>query len=150
MTTLAAVSLLIWLYLLLAHGGFWHSGPELTPGRPLVTPSVAVVMPARDEAPLVGQALRSLLAQEYAGPLRVILVDDGSKDATGAIARAIDDERLTVIEGKPRPAGWSGKLWAVAQGLAETDAAEVVLLTDADIVHDRRHVATLVAQLERD
>ena len=87
MTTLAALSLLIWLYLLLAHGRFWQSGPELAPARPAAAPAVAVVVPARDEAPLIGQTLRSLLAQDYAGPLRVILVDDGSSDGTGAIAR---------------------------------------------------------------
>ena len=56
---------------------------------------------------------------------------------------------LTVVAGKPRPPGWSGKLWAVAQGIAEADGADFVLLTDADIVHDPRHVATLVAQAER-
>jgi hopene-associated glycosyltransferase HpnB len=77
------------------------------------------------------------------------VVDDGSSDGTGTIARAIGDPRLTVLNGQNRPAGWSGKLWAIAQGLAEIDAADLVLLTDADIVHERRHVTTLVAQVER-
>jgi hopene-associated glycosyltransferase HpnB len=92
-----------------------------------------------------------LLAQDYAGPYRVILIDDCSSDDTGAIARALNDPRLTVLTGTPRPAGWAGKLWAVAQGIAEADetADDFVLLTDADIVHDARHVATLVAQAER-
>ncbi len=149
MTTLTALALLIWLYLLLEHGRFWHSEPELTPSRPDAAPAVAVVVPARDEAPLIEQSLRSLLAQDYAGPLRVIMVDDGSHDGTGAIARAIGDPNLVVLDGQPRPAGWSGKLWAVAQGLAEAGSAELVLLADADIVHQPRHLATLVAQLER-
>jgi hopene-associated glycosyltransferase HpnB len=149
MTTLATLSLLIWLYLLLAHGRFWQSGPELTPARPAVAPTVAVVVPARDEAPLIGRSLQSLLAQDYAGALRIILVDDGSSDGTGAIARSLGDTRLTVLDGRPRPAGWSGKLWAVAQGLAEADSADLFLLTDADIVHDPCHLATLVAQAER-
>lgn len=148
MTTLAVVSLLIWLYLLLAHGRFCQSGPELTPTRPVATPTVAVVVPARDEAPLIGRTLRSLLEQDYAGPLRIILVDDGSSDGTGAIARTM--QRLDVLDGTPRPAGWSGKLWAVAQGIAEAGPADFVLLTDADVVHDPRHVSTLVAQAERD
>ena len=140
MTTLAALSLLIWLYLLLAHGRFWQSGPELAPARPAAAPPVAVVVPARDEAPLIGQTLRSLLAQDYAGPLRVILVDDGSSDGTGAIARAHRRPApRSCSTAQPRPAGWSGKLWAVAQGLAEAGAADLVLLTDADIVHDPRH-----------
>ena len=103
MTTLAALSLLIWLYLLLAHGRFWQSGPELAPARPAVAPPVAVVVPARDEAAVIGQTLRSLLAQDYAGPFRVILVDDGSSDGTGAIARGIGDPRLTVLDGRAAP-----------------------------------------------
>ena len=149
MTTLAALALLIWLYLLLAHGRFWHSEPELTPSRPDAAPAVAVVVPARDEAPLIEQSLRSLLAQDYAGPLRVIVVDDASRDGTGAIARGIGDPNLVVLDGQPRPAGWSGKLWAVAQGLAEAGSAEMVLLADADILHQPRHLATLVAQAQR-
>ena len=149
MTTLSLLSLLIWLYLLLAHGRFWHSEPELAPTRPPTNPSVAVVVPARDEASVIGQSVRSLLSQEYAGELRVIVVDDSSSDGTGAIIRAIGDPRLTVVQGEPRPAGWSGKLWAVAQGLAEAGDVDLILLTDADIVHDTRHLATLVAQAER-
>jgi hopene-associated glycosyltransferase HpnB len=145
MTTLA---LLIWLYLLLAHGRFWHSGPELAPARPRAAPAVDVVVPARDEARLIGRSLRSLLGQDYAGPLRIIVVDDASTDGTGAIARSLAE--VTVIGGAPAPPGWSGKLWAVAQGLDAADAGEFVLLTDADIVHDTRHVASLVAKAERE
>ncbi|MEJ0016333.1 MAG: glycosyltransferase [Acetobacteraceae bacterium] len=149
MIALAALSLLVWLFLLLAHGRFWQSGPELAPSRLTAAPPVTVVVPARDEAPLIGGTLRSLLAQDYPGNLRVIMVDDASSDGTGAIARALDDRRLMVLAGEPRPAGWSGKLWAVAQGVAEAGPADFILLTDADIVHDPRHVATLVAEAER-
>jgi len=181
MTTLAVLSLLVWAYLLLAHGRFWQSGPELTPACPVVAPPVTVVVPARDEAPVIGRTLRSLLAQDYAGPLSIVLVDDGSSDGTGEIARSLTQRidtplplagevakrseageglaaapapspgalrQLTVLSGKPRPPGWSGKLWAVAQGLDEAGATDLVLLTDADIVHDSRHIATLVAQAE--
>ena len=148
MTTIAAVSLCIWLYLLAAHGRFWQAGPELAPARPRVAPSVAVVVPARDEASTIDAVLRSLLAQDYAGPFRVILVDDGSSDGTGDIAGAIADPRMTVVYGEPPPVGWSGKLWAIVQGLDQADA-ELVLLTDADIVHAPYHLATLAAQLER-
>jgi hopene-associated glycosyltransferase HpnB len=146
MTTAATLSLLIWLYLLLAHGRFWHSEPELAPSRPDLAAPVTVIVPARDEALIIGQSLRSLLAQEYTGTVRIIVVDDGSSDGTGAIARGLGE--VDVLDGKPRPPGWSGKLWAIAQGLAEADS-ELVLLTDADIVHDPRHVATLIAQAER-
>lgn len=146
MTTAATLSVVIWVYLLFAHGRFWHSEPELAPSRPTVGVPVTIIVPARDEASIIGQALRSLLAQEYAGTLRIIVVDDGSSDGTGAIARGLG--KVDVLDGKPRPPGWSGKLWAVAQGLAESDS-ELILLTDADIVHDPRHAATLVAQAER-
>ena len=89
MTTLAVLSLLVWAYLLLAHGWFWQSGPELTPACPVVAPPVTVVVPARDEASVIGRTLRSLLAQDYAGPLTIVLVDDGSSDGTGEIARSL-------------------------------------------------------------
>ncbi|GAC1488119.1 MAG: hypothetical protein NVS2B11_13620 [Acetobacteraceae bacterium] len=149
MTALAALTVVAWAYLLLAHGRFWQAGPVLAPARAIAAPAVDVVIPARDEAESIAAALRSLLAQEYAGPLHLILVDDGSTDGTGAVARAFDDPRLIVLDGKVRPPGWSGKLWAVAQGV-ERGTAELVLLTDADILHDPAHVATLVAKAERD
>ncbi len=153
MSTLAALALLAWLWLLFGHGRFWQAGPVLDPappGTPAAPPDLAVVVPARDEAAHVGDSLRSLLAQDYPGRMRVILVDDGSTDGTGAIARAIADPRLAVIAGTPPPAGWSGKLWAVAQGIDAADEAELLLLTDADIVHDKRHVAALAAKAGRD
>lgn len=149
MTTLAILTLLIWTYLLFAHGMFWQAGPVLPAGYPRTTPSVAVVVPARDEVAAIEASLRSLLAQDYAGPFRVILTDDNSTDGTGDIARAIGDQRLTVVTGAPRPAGWSGKLWAVSQGIAEAGNADLVLLTDADILHERSHVSSLVSHLER-
>ena len=98
MTTLAALSLLIWLYLVAAHGRFWQAGPLLAPARPTIAPPVAVVVPARDEAPMITASLRSLLAQDYAGRLRIILVDDGSGDGTGTIARGLADSRLTIVD----------------------------------------------------
>jgi hopene-associated glycosyltransferase HpnB len=159
MTVPAAFSLLIWLYLWFGHGGFWQFGPVLptlpsradrsTPAHARAVPSVAIVIPARDEAPLIANTLRSLLAQDYDGPFRVVLVDDGSTDGTAQIAAGLDDPRLTVISGAARPAGWSGKLWAVQQGVAEAGDVELLLLTDADIVHEPGHLTALVAQAER-
>jgi hopene-associated glycosyltransferase HpnB len=146
----AALSLAIWAYLLLAHGYFWQHGPFLPPKiLASAAPPVAIIVPARDEAPTIARALKTLLAQDYPGDLRVILVDDGSTDGTGTIARALDDPRLTVLTGKPRPRGWSGKLWALAQGV-QASKAELLLFTDADIEHAQGHLAALVAKLERD
>ncbi|HEX4260004.1 MAG TPA: glycosyltransferase [Acetobacteraceae bacterium] len=163
MTVLAAIALLAWLYLLAAHGRFWQAGPTLPAARPVRMPAVAVVVPARDEADGVADALRSLLRQDYAGTLRVVLVDDGSRDGTGEIARGVAGEaaspaasvpreaapgRLAVLSGLPRPPGWSGKLWAIAQGIDAAGPAELVLLTDADIIHEPGHLAALVAHAE--
>jgi len=149
MTVLAVLALFIWVYLLFGRGGFWHSGPVLPLLHPTSAPSVAIIVPARDEARLIEQTLRSLLAQDYAGPFQVILVNDGSMDGTGQIAGALSDPRLTIVTGVARPAGWSGKLWAVAQGIAQADKTEMLLLTDADIVHDPAHLRVLVAQADR-
>jgi hopene-associated glycosyltransferase HpnB len=146
---IAAASLLAWLWLLALHGRFWQSGPALAPMRPRHAPPIAIVVPARDEAEGIAASIGSLLAQDYPGPFRVVLVDDGSTDGTAAIARALPGaDRLTIIPGAPRPAGWAGKLWAVHQGVAATDEP-LILLTDADIAHDPAHLATLVAQQER-
>ena len=147
-TGIAGLSLLAWVYLMLLHGRFWSAGPVLTPatggGR---LPRLDVVIPARNEAGGIEPALRSLLAQEYPGEWHITLVDDESVDGTGDIARGIGDNRLTVIDGAPRPRGWSGKLWAVAQGVAN-GRSDLVLLTDADIVHDPAHLATLATKIE--
>jgi hopene-associated glycosyltransferase HpnB len=149
MTIVALVTLVVWLYLLFGRGTFWQAGPVLPVAHPATTPLVAIVVPARDEAPVIASSLQSLLAQDYAGPFRVIVTDDNSTDGTGQIARRIGDPRLTVIAGAARPAGWSGKLWAVSQGVDEAGEAELILLTDADIVHQPAHLSALVSKIER-
>ena len=149
MIVLATIALLTWTWLILFHGRFWSAGPVLPATSLRAAPPLDVVIPARDEADCIDAAIRSLLAQDYPGDLRIALVDDGSTDGTGAIARAIADPRLHVIDGAPRPPGWSGKLWAVSQGVAD-GRASLVLLTDADIIHDPAHLTTLVAKLQRD
>ncbi len=148
MMPLAAATLLAWVFLAVAHGRFWQRGPALPPGVPRGLPAVVVVVPARDEAALIGRGLASLLAQDYRGKFRVILVDDDSSDATAALALALPGaERLTVLAGSPRPAGWAGKLWALQQGVAASDEA-VLLLTDADIEHAPNHLSTMLTGLE--
>ena len=141
---LALLALLIWLYLFFLHGYFWRSIPELLPGRPFAAPPVDIIVPARDEAATIGAVIASLLAQDYEGHFRVILVDDNSTDGTGALAGT--DPRLTILTGAPKPEGWSGKLWALNQGIAASKA-KLLLFTDADITHDRRHLAALVGRI---
>ncbi len=154
MTFLAAMALAVWVYLLAGHGRFWQDGPSLAPPPPLSPrpqnlPSVTVVVPARNEAETIFRAITSLLRQDYAGSFHVVLVDDLSSDGTGAIADNIDSPRLTVLRGAAHPPGWSGKLWALHQGIA-TSSDELLLLTDADIEHQSAHLTTLVAKLTSD
>jgi len=114
------------------------------------------VVPARNEAAHVAEAVASLLAQDYPGDFRVVLVDDASDDGTEEAARrgAAGSDRLTVVPGRPLERGWTGKMWAVSQGLAAAERiapdADYVLLTDADIAHDPRNLRRLVAKAEAD
>jgi hopene-associated glycosyltransferase HpnB len=149
MLSLAALSLAIWIYLLLGHGRFWQSGPILPPAVPADAPPVTVIIPARDEAASITRCLKSLFLQNYPGDFRIILVDDGSRDGTGEAARALADPRLRIIDGAERPPGWSGKLWALQQGIAAAETP-LLLLSDADIEHAPQHVSTLVAKLQSD
>lgn len=141
---IAFLALAVWLYLIFAHGKFWQSAPELPPAAPLEFPDVDIIVPARDEADTIGPAIGSLLAQDYAGKYRVILVDDNSTDGTAALAGTATN--LDVISLTSKPPAWSGKLWALSQGVAASHAP-VILFTDADIVHDPRHLSSLVAKL---
>ena len=141
---IALLSLLVWLYLFFVHGRFWLSAPELPPAIPQEHPDVDIVVPARDEAHTIAAAIGSLLAQDYRGKFRVILVDDNSTDGTAVMAGTAAN--LAVITLQSKPVGWSGKLWALSQGL-EASQAPVLLFTDADIVHDPRHLSSLVAKL---
>ncbi|MBV9784168.1 MAG: glycosyltransferase [Acidisphaera sp.] len=143
----AVLALLVWAYLLAGHGRFWQAGPFLAEAGRADGPAVSVVVPARDEAPVIADSLRSLLAQDYPGRFEIVLVDDGSTDGTGDIARGFADPRLRVLTGRARPPGWSGKLWAVSQGV-EAATGEFLLLTDADIEHQPGHLSALVNKAE--
>ncbi|MER5493563.1 glycosyltransferase [Streptomyces sp. NPDC002490] len=152
----AAVSAAAWAWLLLGRSFFWRTDVRLPPGRePRAWPAVTVVVPARDEAAVLPSSLPTLLAQDYPGPLRVVLVDDGSTDGTGALARELGARRggppLTVSSPGDPPPGWTGKLWAVRHGmaLARADGPRYLLLTDADIAHDPGSLRDLVAAAER-
>ncbi|HTA71930.1 MAG TPA: glycosyltransferase [Bryobacteraceae bacterium] len=141
------VSLAAWIYLVFGRGGFWRMrespAPKLTGGAK----SIAVVIPARNEEAVVGQAIGSLLQQDYPGPLRVFLVDDHSTDRT--IASAGSHQRLTIVKARPLPDGWTGKLWAISEGLEQAAVEpDYILLTDADIVHAPDNIAGLVARAE--
>ncbi|GHB38877.1 glycosyl transferase family 2 [Streptomyces viridiviolaceus] len=148
----AAVSLAAWLWLLLAQGFFWRTDVRLPTRRePDVWPSVCVVVPARDEAAVLPASLPSLLAQDYPGRAEVFLIDDGSTDGTGELARELAGRQhglpLTVASPGEPPTGWTGKLWAVRHGIALARACEpeYLLLTDADIAHAPDSLRELVS-----
>jgi hopene-associated glycosyltransferase HpnB len=155
--SLTLVALLIWLGLLLFRGWFWRSDQRLetaSTAAPLAQfPSVCAVIPARNEADLLPVTLRSLLTQDYAGKLTMILVDDHSTDGTAEVAKATAAslnraDSLQVISAAALPAGWSGKLWAMEQGIqaAQKLSPDYFLLTDADIEHDPANLTRLMQQ----
>jgi hopene-associated glycosyltransferase HpnB len=156
-TGLGLLAFAIWLYLLVARGGFWltreRDDRESLP-TPAQWPSVVAVVPARNEADVIAHSISSLMRQDYPGSFRVVLVDDGSEDgtATKALAAADNNERLQVLRGATLPVGWTGKLWAQQQGVQHASPGEpdYLLLTDADIGHAPDALRSLVARAERD
>lgn len=156
MLFVALLALAVWLYLLLARGHFWRCAErdESVPGKLSAWPSVAAVVPARNEADHIADSIGSLLAQDYQGTFRVVLIDDDSADGTGEVARraAGNSGRLQLVTSRGLPAGWTGKLWALKQGIDAATALapppDYLLLTDADIVHAPDSVRRLVARAE--
>jgi hopene-associated glycosyltransferase HpnB len=152
----ASIALAVWVYLLLARGAFWRCAErdDWVSASLAAWPRVAAVVPARNEAECIGASIGSLLAQDYPGAWTVILVDDDSDDGTAGIARGAGKagERLRVVTSRGLPAGWTGKLWAVKQGIDAAAALpqppDYLLLTDADIVHGGDSVTRLVAHAE--
>ncbi len=141
MTALGLLVCAVWIYLLAFRGRFWLFSDASDAG-PAATGSITAVIPARNEADVIARSLESLSKQQYPGPFRVLVVDDHSEDRTAEIAAQF----ATVIRAEPLPGGWTGKLWAVSQGVAQAGDAEYLLLTDADIVHAPANIAGLVAR----
>ena len=148
---IGALALSIWLGLLLGNGGFWLARERDTaevPAEPAAWPDVVAIVPARDEAEVIATSIGSLSAQKYAGAFRVVLIDDNSRDGTATVAREVGTDRLTIISGKPLAAGWTGKLWAVSQGIEAAGIPTYFWLTDADIAHAPDTLRSLVARAE--
>src|SRR5215475_13057971 len=155
--SIASLSFLIWVYLLLGRGRFWQVSTVSIEQKPrlMSAPRVAVVVPARNEADVVGLAVRSLLEQDYAGRVQIFVVDDHSADETVKVVRratASKSEQLTISSSMPLPAGWKGKMWALSQGVQQAAqfAPDYFLLTDADIIHASDSIASLVARAQGD
>jgi hopene-associated glycosyltransferase HpnB len=144
----ALAALAGWVWLALFRGGFYRPGLRVPAAPdPPRWPSVAVVVPARDEAAVLPLTLPTLHDQDYPGPLRVIVVDDNSSDGTADLVAARWPGATLVRPGQPPP-GWAGKPWALAAGVAEAGDTDYLLLSDADIAHRPASVRTLVAAAE--
>lgn len=105
---------------------------------------ITVLIPARNEGATIEKTLRALSAQ--GANLPIILIDDQSEDNTSVKAKNFP---VTIISGTALPAGWSGKLWALEQGLAHVKTSYVLLL-DADIELDKGMIATLLHKVEQE
>jgi len=150
--SIGVVSCFIWLGLVVARGYFWRVSTHATglALRSADSTRVAVIVPARNEADVVGLAIRSLLKQDYAGPLKIFVVDDHSSDDTAEVVRQAAaglDEAVTVISSTTLPSGWTGKLWALFQGVEQATefAPDYFLFSDADVVHDVDSVSSMIA-----
>ncbi|WP_238569015.1 glycosyltransferase [Xenococcus sp. PCC 7305] len=161
------MSLLIWLFLLLFWGQFWRGQVNLDLCYPLVAneqdtynqqyPNVWAIVPARNEAEVISDSLSSLLKQNYPGEFNIVLVDDQSSDQTIPVAQETTQnlnclDKLHIAKGKNLPAGWKGKIWAIAQGVdyisAQNIKPDYFLLTDGDIQHDQHNLQKLVGFAE--
>ncbi|MBV6632442.1 MAG: glycosyltransferase [Alphaproteobacteria bacterium] len=159
---LLGLSAVIWLYLLLFHGGFWRCDQRLdaehppSANPPTVWPRVVTLVPARNEDDVIEASLGSILEQDYPGPLDIVVTNDASEDNTGALIQALastrgsGQRRLIAVDGTGPAEGWSGKMYALhqAHGHAqqELEAPEYWWLTDADIAHDTAALTRLVTQ----
>jgi len=153
---IACLALAVWIYLLLFRGWFWlaRGGDNKDKLKsPEVWPSVTAVIPARDEAEMLPKSLDSLLTQAYPGEFSLVLVDDQSGDGTAAAARRIAANaecEIAILSGQPLPVGWTGKVWAMHQGIARAEdggkGPDYLLLTDADIVYSPGAVSGLVTR----
>ena len=162
-TALSVLALGVWAYLLFGRGGFWRCGERddavasaseaRSRDTPIIWPDVVAIVPARDEADVIAESVGSLLRQDYPGRFSVVVVDDQSSDGTADAAAAASATgaagRLRVLPGSNVPSGWTGKLWAMRQGLAVAEDGaeppEFVLFTDADIVYAPQMLRRLIA-----
>ena len=171
---ISSISFAIWVYLAIARGNFWRLrefDDDLAPHDPPSRwPNVIAIVPARNEAATIAPALTSLLLQNYPGEFSIILVDDHSEDATAQIAHQAATKlnattRIEIHAAAPLPQGWTGKLWALNEGVSRVQRRGAALLrpsratndrsdptyywfTDADITHAPDTLQRLVARAE--
>lgn len=155
----ATISLAIWIYLIFVRGWFWRLGEfdhdKIEASPPRQWPHVVAVVPARNEEATIERTAAALGRQDYPGEFATILVDDHSEDGTVEIARHAAGEcrapeRFSIYSAAPLPAGWTGKLWSLNEGVTQAvkKAPEYYWFTDADVVHAPDTLRRLVAEAE--
>jgi hopene-associated glycosyltransferase HpnB len=155
----AAISLAIWIYLVFARGWFWRLRAfdnDQTIVVPLNRwPRIMAVVPARNEAETIGRTVASLVRQDYPGEFSIVVADDHSEDGTADLTQRAGaecgaSERISIYMAAPLPAGWTGKLWALNEGVAQAakDAPEFYWFTDADVIHAPDTLGRLVTRAE--
>ncbi len=122
---------------------------RLLPGQPLETPSVSVLIPARNEAAMIANTLKKWQAQTYPN-FEVVVLDDNSEDGTFEQVQAIarSDKRIRIYNGQSLPSGWTGKNWACAQ-LFQRARGRILLFTDADVDWEPDALGAVVAAMKR-
>ena len=142
------ITLGIWLHLFFGRGWFWRvrklDADRGTVEPPREWPSVVAVVPARNEAETIGRAVTSLVLQDYPGEFSVMVVDDHSEDGTGSIARQAAEngagKRVGIVAASALPARWTGKLWALNEGVTNwgtsgpAEPPSFYWFTDADLL----------------
>ena len=157
----ACISLAIWLYLAFARGAFWRlqafDDDLARHESPSKWSQVVAIVPARNEAATIAQTIASLVGQDYPGEFSIVIVDDHSDDGTAQIARdaarkASAESRIAIHGVPPLPMGWTGKLWALNEGVARAARATpgYYWFTDADVLHAPDTLRRLVARAARD
>lgn len=155
MLAVISLSLALWVGLIVFHNRFWLCDqllPALKGGT--ATPDVIAIVPARNEAETIARCATSILSQNYRGAIHLIVVNDSSSDETAELARAAIAKAPhtgEVLDAKPLEPGWSGKLWALSQGIEKAgEKAPYLWFSDADIEHGPDVLARLVEKAEHE
>jgi len=157
-TLLATIPLVIWIYLFFARGQFWQLQEDNSEPESLHRwPRVVALVPARNEAAGISQAVSSLARQDYPGEFSVIVVDDHSDDGTAELVLKAAEElgaagKIVVHAASAIPSGWTGKVWAMNEGVraAADQQPDFFWFTDADIVHAPDTLRRLASRAEKD
>ena len=151
----ASISLITGLGLVFLRGRFWLADQRLELVSQTIVkdwPTVTIVIPARNEEKCISLAIRSLIDQDYPGEFSIVIVNDNSSDQTEQIVNELTDKNIFIVNGTDPPNGWTGKLWALSQGIKfsaeRCPVNDYYLFTDADIVHPSYNLERLVKKAE--